>query len=144
MALRFDLLALPAPGDLQALWKSLERQTEVEFRLFVPTSAGSLPADPRWVPLSIDDDTPAGDLLNRFFALATAPFLGLIPTNCELLPGALATIDRRFPVAERRRVGVYRPMKFPRRGAIRQMPLIDDRGDITEREDRYAMPLDQC
>ncbi len=132
---RFDLLILPAPGTLDALWHSLEKQTETSFGLFVPWSLGMPPTDARCHRLDLRDGAGAGELLQQFFTASQAPLLGLLPTTTTLVPHALARIDRLL--CTRGDVGwAFTDYELLEGDTQRLMELLEDKGDITEREDR--------
>ncbi len=132
---RFDLLILPAPGDFSALWQSLQQQTSIEFSVYLPPTIVGAPDDSRIQRINLPEDASAGDLLEAFFEQATAPWLGLLPTTVTILPNCLSRIDRLF--SSRRDTGWgFTDYLLVENGTERRVDLIDDHGDITEREDR--------
>ncbi|MCX7834933.1 MAG: glycosyltransferase [bacterium] len=130
-----DLLVLPAPGNLIELIRSLKQQSDISFRLFLPSTIENHSIDFPFHTLETIEGETAGDILLKFFKNCTAKLIGLIPSNCILYPHTLSTIYRAMN--NRPDVGwCFTDYEKIEQNESTIVHLIEDRGDITEREDR--------
>lgn len=135
MQKQFGLLVLPSLGNLNDFIVSLQLQTDVTFELFLPSTMEYNTVPIPFHTVDVDEQDAAGDMLLKFFNQSSAEYLGLIPSNCLLFPQTLAKIFR----AMRNRPDVgwcFTDYEKEENGETTRYNLLEDRGDLTEREDR--------
>lgn len=131
----FDLFILPSAGSIGPLLQSIREQNYPNIKVYIPSSIPFQSTHLNTTNLQTSESEYASDLLLRFFHSSSSPIIGLIPSNCILFPTSLPTIDRML--SNRPDVGwAFTDYELQEGSQQTRFSLLEDRGDLTEREDR--------